>query len=150
MTGVSVERLTCAADLDAVLTIEQQSFTNPWTRDMYLAELTNDLSFLYLARTPDGAVVGFCSFWRVVDELHINNLAVDPAHRRQGVGGALVLAVLELARKVAATRVILEVRRSNAAARGLYQRCGFTIGGIRRDYYTQPDEDALVLWRKNP
>jgi ribosomal-protein-alanine N-acetyltransferase len=150
MTGVTVEPLRSVGELEAVLAIEGRSFTNPWTREMYLAELANEgVSFLFLARDPSGEVVGFCACWRVVDELHINNLAVDPSHRRQGVGAALIARVLEESEQLPTTRVILEVRRSNAAARLLYERFGFSIAGVRRDYYTQPVEDALVLWRKD-
>src|SRR5262245_18955025 len=78
-----IEQITTPAELDAILRIEEASFTNPWSRQMYLAELDNvGLSFLYLARDARSRPVGFCSFWPVLDELHINNLAVDPTHRR--------------------------------------------------------------------
>ena len=78
-----IEPVRSAADIDAMLAIEEASFTNPWTRQMHLAELENaGVSYCYLAKEPDGAVVGFCSFWRVLDELHINNLAVAPPQRR--------------------------------------------------------------------
>ena len=81
-----IEPLKSADEIDTVLAIEQASFTNPWTREMYLAELKNEgVSFFYLARDNGRRVVGFCSFWRVLDELHINNLAVLPELRRQGV-----------------------------------------------------------------
>lgn len=150
MTEISIEPLSSVAEIDAVLAIEDRSFTNPWTRDMYLAELANEgVSFLFLARDARGDVIGFCSFWHVVDELHINNLAVDPAHRRHGVGAALITRVLEEAGRLGAKRVLLEVRRSNLGARRLYERFGFTIAGVRRDYYTHPVEDALVLWRRD-
>src|ERR1700676_3131333 len=87
----TIEALASAKDLDDVIAIEEASFTNPWTRDMYLAELENEgVSYCYLARDADRQVVGFCSFWRVVDELHINNLAVLPQHRRAGVATALL------------------------------------------------------------
>ena len=150
MTSITIQPLATADDLDAVLAIESRSFTNPWTREMYLSELANaGVAFLFLARDGAGDIVGFCSFWRIVDELHINNLAVDPAHRRRGIGSALIAQVLAQARDASASRVILEVRRSNLEARRLYERCGFTVAGVRRNYYTKPDEDALVLWRKS-
>lgn len=132
-----------------MLAIEQASFTNPWTREMYLAELDNaGVSFLYLARDGDGAVIGFCSFWRVLDELHINNLAVIPEHRRNGVASALLQRVLAEGALLGARRATLEVRPSNEPARQLYQRFGFSVAGVRHGYYTHPIEDALVLWRE--
>jgi ribosomal-protein-alanine N-acetyltransferase len=144
-----IEPLTSPADLDAVLAIEEASFTNPWTREMYMAELENPgVSYCYLARNADGHVVGFCSFWRVVDELHINNLAVMPPDRRAGAGTALLHHVLREGARLGAVRATLEVRRSNEPARILYERFGFSVAGIRRAYYSKPVEDAIVLWRE--
>ena len=136
--------------VDAVLAIEEVAFTNPWTREMYLAELENrGVSFCYLATTEEGQAVGFCSFWRVVDELHINNLAVLPAFRRLGVATALLTFVFAEGVRLGASRATLEVRRSNDAARRLYERFGFSVAGVRHGYYTEPVEDALVLWRES-
>jgi ribosomal-protein-alanine N-acetyltransferase len=144
-----IEQLTSASELDDVLAIEAASFTNPWTREMYMAELENPGgSYCFLARTSDGQVVGFCSFWRVVDELHINNLAVLPEHRRAGVATALLERVFSEGARLGAVRATLEVRRSNDPARILYERFGFTVAGTRRAYYTKPVEDAIVLWRE--
>ena len=146
----SVEPLSSAADLEAVLQIERASFVNPWTREMYLAELENrGVSFCFVARDSVHQVVGFCSFWRVLDELHINNLAVTPPARGGGAGTALLQAVLREGARMGARRATLEVRRSNDAARRLYERLGFSVAGVRRAYYTSPVEDALVLWREN-
>src|SRR5262245_7593039 len=117
---------------------------------MYLAELENaGVSYCYLAKDPDGRVVGFCSFWRVLDELHINNLAVLPDFRRRGAATALLAYVLSKGQALGARRATLEVRRSNDPARLLYERFGFTVAGLRRAYYSKPVEDALVLWREN-
>jgi ribosomal-protein-alanine N-acetyltransferase len=135
-------------DIDDVLSIEEAAFTNPWTRAMYLAELENHgISYCYLARDSEHRAVGFCSFWRVLDELHINNLAVLPDLRRSGVGSMLLAFVLNKGVELGARRATLEVRRSNDAARVLYERFGFSIAGVRTAYYSKPVEDALVLWR---
>ena len=143
-----VERLS-HDDIDDVLALEEAAFTNPWTRSMYLAELENPgVSYCYLARDAQGRAVGFCSFWRVLDELHINNLAVLPELRRQGIGSFLLSFVLKTGAGFGARRATLEVRRSNEAARLLYERFGFSVAGIRRGYYTKPVEDALVLWKE--
>ena len=116
---------------------------------MYLAELERPgLSFCYLARNPDHQVVGFCSFWRVVDELHINNLAVIPEQRRAGIATTLLRYVLAEGARLGAVRATLEVRKSNEPARLLYERMGFSVAGVRRAYYTKPVEDAIILWRE--
>jgi ribosomal-protein-alanine N-acetyltransferase len=142
-----IEPIAGPADLDAVLAIEEASFTRPWTREMYLAELQNEgVSFCYLAKETGGGVLGFCSFWRVLDEMHINNLAVHPAHRRKGIGTSLLTFVMKAGAKLGARRASLEVRRSNEVARHMYERLGFSAAGVRRAYYTNPIEDALVLW----
>jgi ribosomal-protein-alanine N-acetyltransferase len=150
MVTLFIEPLSSPSDLDAVLAIEHESFTSPWTREMYLAELENvGVSFCYLARDDSGVILGFCSFWRVLDELHINNLAVAPMYRRRGIGTGLLTHVLNEGAKLGAHRATLEVRRSNDVARHLYERLGFTTAGVRRAYYTNPVEDALVLWREH-
>lgn len=149
MTTVFIGALSSDADLDAVLAIEVEAFTSPWTREMYVAELENvGVSFCYLARDEAGLTLGFCSFWRVLDELHINNLAVAHAYRRRGIATALLNFVLNEGARLGAQRATLEVRRSNEAARQLYERLGFAPAGVRRAYYTNPVEDALVLWRE--
>jgi ribosomal-protein-alanine N-acetyltransferase len=146
-----IEPLASPDEIDAMLAIEQASFTNPWTREMYLAELKNQgVSFFFLARDNRRQIVGFCSFWRVLDELHINNLAVTPEFRRAGIASALLRRVLDEGLQLGTRRTMLEVRRSNTSARGLYEKFGFTIKGIRSKYYTNPAEDALVLWREEP
>jgi ribosomal-protein-alanine N-acetyltransferase len=150
MSTLLIEPLSSPSDLDAVLAIEAESFTSPWTREMYLAELENvGVSFCYLARDDSGGILGFCSFWRVLDELHINNLAVAPPYRRRGIGTGLLTHVLNEGAKLGAHRATLEVRRSNEVARHLYERLGFATAGVRRAYYTNPVEDALVLWREH-
>ena len=146
--GVVVERLRDAADLDAVLAIEEASFNNPTTRQWYESELQRpDVCFVFVIRTPEHGVAGFCAFWRVVDQIHINNLAVDPGRRRQGLGRRLLASVLSEADAMGAPHVTLEVRRSNTAALALYQGAGFSIVGVRSGYYTHPIEDALILSR---
>src|SRR5229473_1490857 len=145
-----IELLSSPEEINGVLAVEEASFSNPWSREMYLAELENSgISFCFLAKDEDGRVVGFCSFWRVLDELHINNLAVLPEFRRAGVAASLLKRVLQEGAALGAQRATLEVRRSNDPARLLYEHFGFSIAGVRRAYYTKPVEDALVLWRES-
>ena len=144
----AIERLDGDADLDGVIEVERESFTNPWTRDMYAWELQNRaVCHVYVVRTDDCLVAGFCAFWLVFDEIHINNLAIRPRYRGRGIGMALMQRVIEEARALGAPRATLEVRASNTAALRLYERLGFYVAGTRRNYYTNPIEDALILWR---
>ena len=146
-----IDRLEGDEDLDGVLEVESESFTNPWTREMYTWELQNrSVCHIFVARTRDCAVVGFCAFWLVLDEIHINNVAVRPPLRGVGIGSALLHRVLAEARQLGARRATLEVRASNEAARRLYERLGFYVAATRRNYYTNPVEDALILWRDEP
>ena len=151
MTECFIEPVSSERDIEDILRIESISFTNPWTKEMYLSELEHrDVSFFYVARDALGEAIGFCSCWCVLDEVHINNLAVLPEHRRSGVASALLERVLRDGAARGASRATLEVRRSNVAALKLYERFGFTVSGVRRGYYTNPDEDALILWRDRP
>jgi ribosomal-protein-alanine N-acetyltransferase len=147
---MTVERLATAADLDGVLAIEDASFNNPTTREWYEAELKRpEVCYIYVLRTPDCPVAAFCAFWRVVDQIHINNLAVLPAWRGQGLASRLLADVMAEAASLGVDSATLEVRRSNTPALRLYAKAGFVEAGVRRNYYTQPVEDALVLVRKS-
>jgi ribosomal-protein-alanine N-acetyltransferase len=146
-----IQPLASMADLDDILRIGALTFTRPWTREMYLSELEHrDVARFYIARDAVGEAIGFCSCWQVLDEIHINNLAVIPERRRGGVASALLDRALMDGAARGASRATLEVRRSNKAALKLYERFGFTVAAVRRGYYTHPDEDALVLWRDGP
>jgi [ribosomal protein S18]-alanine N-acetyltransferase len=143
-----IEQLDGDTDLEGVLEVERESFTNPWTREMYAWELQNrSVCHIYVVRTPEYRVAGFCAFWLVFDEIHINNIAIRPEWRGQGIGTALLHQILAVGRRLGARRATLEVRASNEAARRLYERLGFYVAGTRRNYYTAPVEDALILWR---
>jgi ribosomal-protein-alanine N-acetyltransferase len=143
-----IEPLAGEADLDGVLHVEAESFTSPWTRQMYAWELQNrNVCHIYVVRTPECRVAAFCAFWLVFDEIHINNIAVLPQFRGQGMGMRLMQHVLVEARRLGATRATLEVRASNQAALRLYKRLGFDLAATRKQYYSNPVEDALILWR---
>jgi ribosomal-protein-alanine N-acetyltransferase len=131
-------------DLPEVVAIERASFTNPWTGPLFLQELQVAFSRIMLARRPGGPVAGYVCRWCVADEVHVLNVAVDPGYRGQGLGGALLREVLREAREGCAIAVTLEVRRSNAAARRLYESFCFEEVGVRPNYYGR-GEDALIL-----
>lgn len=143
-----IERISSDEDLDAVAALEAESFTNPWTREMLERELrTSDVARVYVLRLPAYRVAAFCACWLLDDELHINTIAVHPDLRRRGLATALMTRLLAIAAAEGACRAMLEVRRSNTAALRLYERMGFHVAGVRRNYYTHPDEDALLLTR---
>ena len=143
-----IDPLGGETDLEGVLAVEAASFSNPWTREMYAWELQNrSVCHIYVARTSECRVAGFCAFWLVFDEIHINNLAILPEYRNRGMGTAILHRVLAEAKRLGARRATLEVRASNAGAKKLYERLGFYVAGVRPHYYSSPVEDALILWR---
>jgi ribosomal-protein-alanine N-acetyltransferase len=142
-----IEPFNGDADIDGVLHVEARSFSSPWTREMYDWELQNrDICRIFVVRTSDCDVVGFCAFWLVFDEVHINNVAVLPECRGRGMGAALMTRVFEEARRLGARRATLEVRVSNEGAHRFYERLGFAATARRPHYYANPVEDALILW----
>ncbi|MBN2327536.1 MAG: ribosomal protein S18-alanine N-acetyltransferase [Candidatus Omnitrophica bacterium] len=139
------------SDLDSILAIELQSFSDPWTRDVFLSELhPRGYNFnLAMVEEETGAVAGYCFFWVVSgDEVQISNIAVHPDFRRRGVAQQLVEGALQEGRSRQAVSVSLEVRESNAAARAFYQKIGFEEVGRRPQYYRLPVEDALILRKR--
>ena len=145
-----VERLSTQpadADIDAVVALEAESFTNPWSRETLVWELANsDVTRAYVLRDDAGTIAGFCVCWVIFDELHINTLAIAAGARRRGLATALLRHVIEDAVASGAVKATLEVRASNAAALALYQRLGFSVSARRPGYYAKPDEDGLILW----
>ncbi|MDQ7793521.1 MAG: ribosomal protein S18-alanine N-acetyltransferase [bacterium] len=132
-------------DLDQVLAIEQVSFPTPWSRAAYRREVTENSYAHYLVMRLEGSIVAYGGMWVVLDEAHITTLAVTPALRCQGLGRRVLEALGELAASLGASRISLEVRRSNLTAQRLYNRFGFSACGIRRRYYTDTNEDALIM-----
>ena len=145
--GFKIERMVIERDLDGVVAVQEASFTNHTSRDAFEWEARNsDVARYYVLRDPAGAVLAYCAAWLIFDELHINSLAVLPEWRRRHIGAALLVGVLEASRAEGARRATLEVRASNEPARQLYERFGFEQAGVRRGYYTNTVEDALILW----
>lgn len=135
-------------DLDAVMAVEHDSFGVPWSRTAFEDELKTNRLARYLVAVVDGAVVGYAGTWLVINEAHVTNVAVSKSFRRQGVGRALLKGLMDLARENHMESMTLEVRVSNVAARALYSQLGFVEAGVRKNYYTETREDALILWRE--
>jgi ribosomal-protein-alanine N-acetyltransferase len=132
-------------DLDEVQRIEQASFTTPWPEHAYRSELMTNRLASYLVARIDGRIVAYGGMWLMVDEAHITTFAVHPAWRRQRIGERLLLAFMDLARDRQAREATLEVRLSNLAARRLYEKYGFRPVGLRPRYYSDNNEDALIM-----
>ncbi|MGQ0713282.1 MAG: ribosomal protein S18-alanine N-acetyltransferase [Gemmatimonadaceae bacterium] len=132
------------SDIDAVATIEAAAFADPWSRQAFEAALRERHARFRVARSPEG-VIGYVIAWFIMDEGEIANLAVAPSARRRGVAIALLDVVIDDARASGLSRLFLEVRESNAAARALYAARGFKPVARRTRYYRKPVEDAIVL-----
>ncbi len=133
-------------DLEEVLEIEKVSFPSPWSRGLFERELTTPFARSFVARrkgTP--AVAGYMCFWLVDTECHLLNLAVHPQHREQGIGRGLLRFGVDYCRREGVQLVTLEVRRSNYRAISLYRNFHFQPQGVRRRYYTDTGEDAIVM-----
>lgn len=137
------------ADIPVVLEIERRSFPTPWPRDAYVHELENNRTAIYLVARREGIVVGYAGMWVVLDEAHITTIAVDPPQRGQGIGEALLIAMIDRASERGSRWIQLEVRRSNTVAQALYRKYGFRDVGVRRNYYSDNSEDAIVMWTGN-
>lgn len=151
MTAViRVRRAGAHEPLEAVAALQAQSFARPWGRDAMQRDLReNPAARLYVIERIPGRLIGFCACWIVAGELHINSLAIAPAERRQGLARHLLCEVLSQAAAEGADAATLEVRRSNVPAVALYRSLGFTVEGVRPDYYEHPREDALILWKRS-
>ncbi|HXI59241.1 MAG TPA: ribosomal protein S18-alanine N-acetyltransferase [Polyangia bacterium] len=135
-----------AADLDTVMEIERVSFRSPWSRQVFLEELTRDWAHVDIVRdAATGDVVGFANYWLVADEVHVLNLATHPQARRAGHASRMMAHMIDFARRELCRYVTLEVRRSNAAALRLYRRFAFRAIGVRPNYYAEDQEDAIVM-----
>jgi ribosomal-protein-alanine N-acetyltransferase len=133
-------------DLDDIMEVERLSFTLPWSREAFYRELTDNPYAYYIVADKDGKAIGYGGVWIVVDEAHITNIAVRPEYRGKKIGETLLKQLQNLAREKGAKTMTLEVRVSNHVAQNLYRKLGFKNGGIRKGYYTDNFEDALVMW----
>ena len=147
MTAVAIEiRRLSLGDLSEIEEIEQRAYKTPWSRSMFASEIAKGTSVCLGAFEGD-QLVGYIVNSRYVDAWHVMNLVVRPEHRRQGIATRLLGALFELAGDDERRGFTLEVRVSNAAAIQLYETLGFEPQGIRRGYYTDNREDALIMWR---
>lgn len=136
--------------LDQIMVIEHACFIAPWSKSTYYRELvSNPYASYFVAMKDDDIVVGYAGTWLILDESHITNIAVAPAWQRQGVGKKLMEHLLCISLGQGAKSITLEVRRSNTEAQNLYDSLGFVVAGVRRGYYTDNQEDALIMWLRD-
>jgi [ribosomal protein S18]-alanine N-acetyltransferase len=149
MTTVELRRLVLD-DLEEIDEIERRAYPTPWSRSMFAGELAKPTSIClgaFEAEGEEGALVGYLIVSRYVDAWHVMNIADDPPHRKRGIATMLLERLFELTADDARRGYTLEVRVSNATAIALYERLGFTARGLRRGYYTDNREDALIMWK---
>lgn len=133
-------------DVDEILNVEHSSFSTPWSRDAFVRELTMNPYAIYIGGELDGKIVAYGGMWIIIDEAHITNIAVLPEYRGLKIGEQLMMKMMETMIAQGAKKATLEVRVSNIIAQNLYRKFGFQNGGIRKSYYTDNYEDALVMW----
>jgi [ribosomal protein S18]-alanine N-acetyltransferase len=148
MSGLRIEPMRLD-DLDEVLGIERVAFPHPWSRQAFVYELReNRVARMWVARAAGEAaapIVAYLCLWFIADEVHVTNFAVHPAHRHRGIGRQLMGTLLELYRQEGARRAALEVRPTNHVARRLYEAFGFREVGLRKGYYFDTGEDAVLM-----
>jgi ribosomal-protein-alanine N-acetyltransferase len=147
-TAVEIRRLEMR-DLGAIEEIERRSYATPWSRSMFAGELAKPSS-ICLGAFEGGQLLGYMIISRYVDAWHVMNVAVDPDHRRRGIAMSLLERLFELTDDATRRGYTLEVRVSNDGAIRLYEEAGFRARGIRRGYYTDNREDALIMWKDAP
>lgn len=138
------------SDVDNVIAIEEQAYgEHHWSKESFLNELSNELARYYSALDNDGNLVGYAGCWQILEEVHITNIAVAPQYRRQKIGKRLLQKIIDDCYENKAKYITLEVRVSNEAAIGLYEKYGFKSLGTRKGYYQNNNEDALIMWTEN-
>lgn len=145
MSDIILRRMN-EGDIDSVCAIEEKVFASPWSRQSFSDEMSNQLA-VYIVAEAEGRVVGYIGAWRVLDEGHITNLAVEAEWRRQGLGRCLLRSMEALLYEEGIRHVTLEVRVSNTPALSLYRGMGYRERGIRKKYYQDNGEDAYIMWK---
>ena len=127
--------------------IEEDCFSIPWSEKSFYDELTKNKMAIYIVAKEDDEIVGYGGMWHVINEGHITNIAVKKQHRKKGIGTKIINALIDIAKEKEMIGITLEVRVSNDIAKSLYKKSGFIIEGIRKEYYDDNKEDAIVMWK---
>lgn len=137
-------------DVDAIFEIEHLCFPDPWSKDSLRYELGENPRAFYIVAELDGQVVGYAGLWWIEDEGHITNVAVRPGYRSRKIASGIIDVMIDFTTKKGIRHHTLEVRCSNDPAIGLYEKYGFAVEGVRKGYYLNNGEDALIMWRHEP
>lgn len=143
MPEITIRRMTMD-DVDGVYAVEIGTFVDAWSRDAFVSDMKNPVA-RYLVAEQDGKIIGYAGAWVILDESHITNIAVLKKHRGQGTGKRLTYGLLQYLSNLGAAYATLEVRRSNEIAQNLYKSLGFVQLGVRKRYYADNGEDALIM-----
>lgn len=145
-TGFRIRPMTYA-DISGVLEVERASFLTPWSKDAFESELSHAGFSQYFVAEDHNRIIGYGGMWVILDEAHITNIAVHPDERGKKVGEQILLTLIRTAEALGCGGMTLEVRVGNQVAQNLYAKHGFYTRGVRRGYYTDTGEDALIMWR---
>ncbi|GED34644.1 MULTISPECIES: ribosomal protein S18-alanine N-acetyltransferase [Brevibacillus] len=139
-------RFMTMQDVGAVAELERLSFSTPWPHDAFVNELTKNPNARYVVVVHQNRIIAYCGMWIIIDEAHITNVAVHPLYRGKKVGLGLMIKMMNVARMFHAKSMTLEVRPSNTVARSMYTKLGFKEHGVRKRYYSDNNEDAIIMW----
>ena len=134
-------------DILAIEELEKQCFATPWSYESLKYDIVENNRALYLVAEIEGEIVGYVGIWKIVDEGHITNVAVSPAHRRKHIASALLETLFRVTERAGVVQHTLEVRAGNEGAIKLYEGFGFKEAGLRKGYYEDNGEDAIIMWR---
>jgi len=129
--------------------VEKLSFTIPWSKNALIEEVLNNRMAIYITAKVNGKAIGYAAMWKIFDEGHITNIAVHPEYRQNGIGSRLVEKLVDIAKERGIVKMTLEVRKSNLAAQALYCKYGFKEMGLRKGYYADNGEDAIIMWKED-
>ena len=132
-------------DIEGILIVEDRSFTIPWSKEMFFDEVDNPCAVYYVALSGEN-IVAYAGVWFILDEAHITNIAVDPDYRNRKIATSLLSKIIEASKEKEIKSLTLEVRDGNISAISLYKQFGFNVEGRRRGYYSDTQDDALIMW----
>lgn len=149
ISEIYIKKMT-SDDIDTVVRIESEAYgEHHWSKSSFYDEMNNNLAKYYCARLASGEIAGFAGTWNIIDEGHITTIAVKPEYKRNHIGEAMIVQILEDCYNNGIKYLTLEVRASNTAAIELYKKYGFSSLGTRKGYYQDNNEDALIMWTEN-
>lgn len=134
-------------DLEAIVHLEKTCFSTPWSRESLEHELTKNKMAYYIVAEQEGQVIAYAGLWIIVDEGHITNIAVLPEYRGNHIASLILAFLIATTTAKGVVRFTLEVRSSNEAAKALYRKFEFKEEGLRKGYYEDTGEDAVIMWR---